>query len=175
MARPRYQDGSLFIRGKRIKVWAARWREDVIREDGTLHRTQPTVLLGALSELSRREARSLLQRRVSEINQGRHGARPMITFERFSIEHWEAGALLAPKPSNSRFYKFNLDWYILPAIGAHRFCDGFKEVAGASRLPSVQKHSNENAEDPRRARIDLRSDHPGTGGLEKHIKIYKEV
>jgi hypothetical protein len=77
MARPRYQDGSLFIRGKRIKVWAARWREDVIREDGTLYRTQPTVVLGALSELSRREARSLLQRRVSEINQGRHRARPM--------------------------------------------------------------------------------------------------
>ena len=42
MARPRYQDGSLFIRGKRTKVWVARWREDVIREDGTLHRTQPT-------------------------------------------------------------------------------------------------------------------------------------
>ena len=64
MARPRYQDGSLFIRGKRTKVWVARWREDVIREDGTLHRTQPTVVLGAVSELSRREARSLLQKRV---------------------------------------------------------------------------------------------------------------
>jgi len=123
MARPRYQDGSLFIRGKRIKVWAARWREDVIREDGTLHRTQPTVVLGALSELSRREARSLLQRRVSEINQGRHRARPMMTFEKFSIEHWEAGALLALKPSSSRIYKFNLDSYIIPAIGAHRLCD----------------------------------------------------
>jgi hypothetical protein len=47
MARPRCQDESLLIRGKRIKVWAARWREDVIREDGTLHRTQPTVVLGA--------------------------------------------------------------------------------------------------------------------------------
>jgi hypothetical protein len=46
MARPRYQDGSLFIRGKRTKVWVARWREDVIREDGTLHRTRPTVVLG---------------------------------------------------------------------------------------------------------------------------------
>ena len=123
MARPRYQDGSLFIRGKRIKVWAARWREDVIREDGTLRRTQPTVVLGALSELSRREARSLLQRRVSEINQGRHRAQPMMTFERFSIEHWEAGAFLGLKPSISRIYKFNLDKYILPAIGAHRLCD----------------------------------------------------
>lgn len=123
MARPRYQDGSLFIRGKRIKVWAARWREDVIREDGTLHRTQPTIVLGAVSELSRREARSLLQKRVSEINQGRHRARPMMTFERFSTDHWEAGALLALKPSSSRIYKFNLDKYIIPVLGSQRLCD----------------------------------------------------
>jgi integrase len=123
MARPRYQDGSLFIRGERIKVWAARWREDVIREDGTLHRTQPTVVLGALSELSRREARSLLQKRVTEINQGRHRARPMMTLEKFSTDHWEAGALLALKPSSIRIYKFNLDKYIIPALGSHRLCD----------------------------------------------------
>lgn len=123
MARPRYQDGSLFIRGKRTKVWVARWREDVIREDGTLHRTQPTVVLGALSELSRREARSLLQKRVSEINQGRHRARPMMTLEKFSTDHWEAGALLALKPSSSRIYKFNLNKYIIPALGPQRLCD----------------------------------------------------
>ena len=123
MARPRYQDGSLFIRGKRTKVWVARWREDVIREDGTLHRTQPTVVLGAVSELTRREARSLLQKRVSEINQGRHRARPMMTLEKFAREHWEAGALLALKPSSARIYQFNLDKYVLPALGSLRMCD----------------------------------------------------
>jgi len=92
MARPRYQDGSLFIRGKRTKMWIARWREDVIREDGTLNRTQRTVVLGSLSELSRREARSLLQKRVSEINQGRHRARPMMTLEKFAREQWQPSA-----------------------------------------------------------------------------------
>ena len=35
MARCRYQDGCLFIRGKRRKVWVARWREDVILADGS--------------------------------------------------------------------------------------------------------------------------------------------
>jgi integrase len=123
VARPRYQDGSLFIRGKRLKVWVARWREDVIREDGTLYRTQPTVVLGTLGELSRREARSLLQKRVSEINQGRHRARPMMTLEKFSTDHWEAGALLALKPSSSRIYKFNLERYIIPTLGSQRLCD----------------------------------------------------
>ena len=123
MARPRYQDGSLFIRGKRTKVWVARWREDVIREDGTLHRTQPTVVLGAVNELSRREARSLLQKRVSEINQGRHRARPMMTLENFAREHWEAGALLALKPSSARIYQYNLNKYVIPAVGSLRLCD----------------------------------------------------
>jgi hypothetical protein len=39
MARPRYQDGSLFIRGKRIKVWAARFfRGECLKstKDGTV-------------------------------------------------------------------------------------------------------------------------------------------
>lgn len=123
MARPRYQDGSLFIRGKRIKAWVARWREDVIRQDGTLHRTQRTVVLGAVNELSRREARLLLQKRVSEINQGRHRARPMMTLEKFARDYWRAGALLALKASSARIYQFNLDKYVLPALGSFRLCD----------------------------------------------------
>jgi integrase len=123
MARPRYQDGSLFIRGKRTKVWVTRWREDVIGEDGTLHRTQRTVVLGPVADLSRREARSLLQKRVSEINQGRHRARPMMTFEKFAKEHWQPGTLLALKPSSVRIYQFNLDKYVLPTLGSLRLCE----------------------------------------------------
>src|SRR6202166_5413341 len=79
MARPRYQDGSLTVRGKRKKVWVARWREDVIREDGTMARTHRRVVLGAVNELSRREAMSILQGRVSEVNQRRRRAVPQIT------------------------------------------------------------------------------------------------
>jgi integrase len=123
MARPRYQDGSLFIRGKRTKMWIARWREDVIREDGMLHRTQRTVVLGSVSELSRREARSLLQKRVSEINQGGHRARPMMTLEKFAREQWQPSALLALKPSSASYYNFQLDKHILPTLGSYRLCD----------------------------------------------------
>jgi integrase len=128
MARPRYQDGSLFIRGKRIKVWVARWREDVIREDGTLDRTQRTVVLGALTELSRREARSLLQKRVSEINQGRHRVRSVMTLEKFAREHWQAGALLALKPSSATYYNFQLEKHVFPTLGSYRLCDVSRPV-----------------------------------------------
>ena len=123
MARPRYQDGSLTVRGTRKKVWVARWREDVIREDGTMARTHRRVVLGAVNELSRREAMSILQARVSEVNQGRRRAIPTMTLAKFASEHWTAGVLLALKPSSARFYQYRLDKYILPVLGSCRICD----------------------------------------------------
>jgi len=139
MARPRYQDGSLFIRGKRTKVWVARWREDVIREDGTLNRTQRTVVLGSINELSRREARSLLQKRVSEINQGRHRARPIMTLEKFARDHWQASALLALKPSSASYYNFQLDKHVLPVLGPYRLCDVSRPVVQQFLLERKRK------------------------------------
>src|ERR1035441_5183193 len=105
MARPRYQDGSLSVRGRK-KVWIARWREDVIREDGTMARTHRRVVLGAVNELSRREAMAILQARVSEVNQGRRRAIPTMTLAKFASEHWQAGVLLALKPSSARYYQY---------------------------------------------------------------------
>lgn len=128
MARPRYQDGSLYIRGKRNKVWVARWREDVIQEDGTLDRTQRTIVLGSFEDLSKREARSLLQERVSAINKGRHRARPMMTFEKFAREHWQADTLLALKASSVKYYNFHLERNVLPVIGSLRLCDVTRQV-----------------------------------------------
>ncbi len=73
MARRRYQAGCLFKRGKRRKMWVARWREEVIRTDGTVARTLRSEVLGSVSEIpSWREARKLLDARLRPINQGRH-------------------------------------------------------------------------------------------------------
>ena len=123
MARPRYQDGSLTVRGTRKKVWVARWRQDVIREDGTMARTHRRVVLGAVNELSRREAMTILQARVSEVNQGRRRAIPTMTLAKFASEHWQAGVLLALKPSSARYYQYQLDKHILPVLGSCRICD----------------------------------------------------
>src|SRR5215467_725445 len=51
VARRRYQSGCLFKRGKRRKVWIARWREDVIRPDGSPGRIQRSLVLGLVSEI----------------------------------------------------------------------------------------------------------------------------
>jgi hypothetical protein len=50
MARSQYQNGCLFIRGKRRKVWVARWRDDVILADGSADRVLRSIVLGPVSE-----------------------------------------------------------------------------------------------------------------------------
>jgi hypothetical protein len=52
MARCQYQNGCLFVRGKRRKMWVARWREDVILADGTASRVMRSVVLGPVSEIA---------------------------------------------------------------------------------------------------------------------------
>ena len=68
MARSQYQNGCLFIRGKRRKVWVARWREDVILADGSADRVMRSVVLGPVSEIAgRREARRLLDAHLTPL------------------------------------------------------------------------------------------------------------
>src|SRR5215469_8249706 len=82
MARRRYQQGHLRIRGKRKKQWVARWREDVIREDGSLARIQRTLVIGLVSEYSKRQALNELKKRLGSVNEGTHRARATITFDK---------------------------------------------------------------------------------------------
>ena len=52
MARRRYQEGRLFVRGRagRRKVWVVRWREDLIAPDGAIKRTMRLQVLGSVSD-----------------------------------------------------------------------------------------------------------------------------
>jgi hypothetical protein len=64
MARRRYQNGCLFIRGKKRKVWIARWREQVISPENTILRLHRSEVLGPVSELSKKQAQSLLDSKL---------------------------------------------------------------------------------------------------------------
>ena len=69
--RRRYQAGCLFKRGKRRKVWVARWWEDVLLEGGQLGRLHRSVVLGTVAELpTRRDALSKLEEQIRPVNQG---------------------------------------------------------------------------------------------------------
>src|SRR5208282_639789 len=61
VARPRWQQGWLFQRGKgKKKVWVGRYREDVIAEDGTRRRRERSIVLGPIRKVSKRQAQRKL-------------------------------------------------------------------------------------------------------------------
>src|SRR5437879_7451966 len=70
--RTRFQEGHVFLRrGKRRKVWAARWREDVIAPNGTVKRVLRFAVLGTSSEIKgKKEARDIVQAKLRQINKG---------------------------------------------------------------------------------------------------------
>jgi hypothetical protein len=79
----------LFIRGRKRKMWVARWREDVIQANGAVHRVLPSETLGRVSEIAgRSEARMLLQNRLASLNSGQRRAEATMTFGTFVAEQF---------------------------------------------------------------------------------------
>src|SRR4051812_28811932 len=66
MARRRFQEGNVFKRGTKRKVWVARWREPVIGEPGKFVRK--AEVLGPVSEITKSEAKQRLLEKLD----GRH-------------------------------------------------------------------------------------------------------
>jgi integrase len=124
MVHCRYQDGCLFIRGKKRKVWVARWRQDVIATDGTVQRVLRSEVLGPVSEIAgRREARVLLNNRLASINSGQRGAEATMTFGIFVAKQFMPDILPTLKYATREIYTFLLRKHILPRFRDHRLCD----------------------------------------------------
>src|SRR5713226_5948360 len=123
VARPRWQQGWLFQRGKgKKKVWIGRYREDVIAEDGTRRRAR-SVVLGPVRELSKRQAQRKLSELLAAINQGTHKPEVMITFERFVVERFEPNILPTLRFSTGRLYRHLSRRHLLPFFGSMRMSE----------------------------------------------------
>ena len=118
MARPRYQDGSLVVRGKNRKRYVLRWREDVVKPDGTIGRIQRAETIGFVSQMKRHEALEILQARVGSVGQQRHQPKVTMTLSEFVRAEWKPNAALALKKSSMRIYGFQLERHIFPALGS---------------------------------------------------------
>jgi integrase len=119
MARRRYQKGQLFQKGKRRKVWVARWREDVIRPDGSRFRLRRSEVLGALKEYpTRRLAERALERRLSEteINSLNYQPRSTASFREFATK-WQKDVLSQLKPSTRSADKSRILKHLIPEFG----------------------------------------------------------
>jgi integrase len=123
MARPRDQDGSLVVRGKRRKMWVLRWRDNVLQPDGTVRRIQHAETLGPVSQIKKEKARGVLQERVAAASQGQRRPHATMKLADFVGVEWRPNAELALKESSVRNYGFQFDRYISPALGSVSLCD----------------------------------------------------
>ena len=118
MARNSFQKGCLFTRGKKRKVWVARWREPVLGPNGTIACIQRSTVLGPVSVIPRRrEAQTILDEKLKALNRGMYMPETTLTFGEF-CSTWEETALPLFRESTSRFYKDVLRRWVLPS-----FCD----------------------------------------------------
>ena len=118
MTRPRYQEGCLWTRGKRRKMWVVRWRENVLQPDGSVRRIQRAETLGPVSKITRQQARAFLQNKAATINLCQRRPQALISLEEFVRAEWRPNAALALKKSTVKYYGFQLDRHILPALGS---------------------------------------------------------
>src|SRR4051812_40330156 len=102
VARRRYQAGCLFKRGKRRKVWVARWREDVLLEGGQLGRLLRSVVLGTVAELpTKRHALTKLEEQLRPVNQGATKPEASTRFGMFAESQWSVLVLPTLKLSTA--------------------------------------------------------------------------
>lgn len=123
VARPRWQQGWLFQRGKGKKVWVGRYREDVIAEDGARRRRARSVVLGSIREVSKRQAQRKLSEFLAAINQGTHKPEVMIPFERFVLERFEPNILPTLRFSTGRLYRHLIRRHLIPFFGKMRMSE----------------------------------------------------
>jgi len=120
------------VRGKRNKVYVARYYEDAIRGDGSLVRRRRSITLGSVAEIgSRRAARARLDELLRPLNQGWTKPKAMLTFEDFVREHWKPKALGLFKLSTRLSYQSVLNYHLRPFFG--------KRVLSEIRAPQIQE------------------------------------
>jgi integrase len=115
VARRRFQTGCLYRRGKRRKVWVARWREDVLLDEGKVGRLHRTVVLGSVADLpTRKEARVRLDEYLRPVNQGTSRPEASMAFGTFADSQWRTLVLPTLKLSTQHGYRNVLRKHLLP-------------------------------------------------------------
>ncbi len=119
MARKRrFQRGSIYKRGKRNKMWVARWWEDVLGPSGAVERLRRSEILGSVTEIpTRRQAEQLLSDRLRSINSGEFRPNSSRTFRDYAESNWLPEVLPTVKYSTKRHYRYMLRVHLYPAFG----------------------------------------------------------
>ena len=114
----RFQHGSLFKRGKRTKLWVARWWEEAIGPDGQLERVRRSEVLGTVAEIpTRREAEQLLSERLRPVNRGEYRPQSSWTLERFIQARWLPEVRPTVKYATKNHYEYVANVHLIPELG----------------------------------------------------------
>jgi hypothetical protein len=128
MARRSFQQGSLFQRGARRKVWVARWWEDVIQADGTHGRLRRSEIIGTVVELpTRRLAKQALSEKLGHLNNGNARPQSVRTFGEFVKSEWIPVVLPTLKYATQKHYRYMFDVHLIPAFGKLRLREFTRE------------------------------------------------
>jgi integrase len=114
----RFQRGSIFKRGKRNKVWVARFLEDVIGPDGTVKRIRRSEVLGLVAEIpTRGKAERLLADLLRPLNSSEFRPSSARTFRDYVESCWLPEMLPTLKYSSKRHYQYLLRVHLYPMFG----------------------------------------------------------
>ncbi len=118
MARKKhFQHGSLIKRGKRIRVWVARFWERIIGQNGESYRVRRSEILGTVIDLpTRRDAQMVLSDRLRRVNSADYHPRSCCPFRSF-VQEWEAQAHPTLKYATQEHYKYIVNSHLLPVFG----------------------------------------------------------
>lgn len=119
MARKRcYQDGSLFKRGNRKKVWVTRWWEDVIGPDNRINRIRRSQVIGTVAEIPTvRQAQQIKADLLRKVNSGDNRPQAVLTFRRFVEDHWKPDVYPSLKFSGKKYYDNMVNAHLMPVFG----------------------------------------------------------
>ena len=123
MARRRYQKGSLRKRGKRNPVWELQWWADCINPDGSFGRRRESMILGSVSELTRKQAKKLAEEQLRPLNLGKITPLSDVTFGEFFERHFVPNFLPTLKLSTQKKYLSTYNRHLRPAFGSMRLCE----------------------------------------------------
>jgi integrase len=123
MARRRYQKGSIRKRGKRNPVWELQWWTDYLNSDGKIGRKRESVILGKVSDLTRRQALKLYDEHLRPLNLGKLTPLSTMTLGEFVERYFIPNALPTLKLSTQKRYRQTLKTHLVPAFGDYRLCD----------------------------------------------------
>jgi integrase len=117
MARRRYQRGYLYLRGRKTSVWVGRWREDVMRSDGSVQRIRRSLVIGTRADFpTRRLAERQFETQLARINAPSYRPGRIASLAEFA-DRWRREVLIHHKPSSIKAANSHLRCHILPLLG----------------------------------------------------------